>query len=232
MLERVEQLFRKKDIDGLKSLLGAAERELRIESAQALGQLRHPGTVPALINAMGDDEVAVRWAAAKALTCIGPSAVPALVDTLHGTGGRLSPYALWALGEIGSPKAVAALSEAIQSPLWEERWSAVASLGDVGGAQVSTALVRALGDRDERVRKAAGQALQKLGEQSLEPLAAALNHPERLVREEAHYVLAKIDSPKSQAILRHRKLSFWVPVVAIVTGVMLVLVWLGSLLSK
>lgn len=213
----------------MTALLAAEACDTRLEAARALGHLRPPDAVPALVEAMGDEEVAVRWAAAKALARIGQVAVPALAATLQGKGGRLFPYALWSLGEIGGPSAVDALSDAVRSPLWEVRWSAAASLGDVGGGQASCALVEALGDRDERVRKAAVEALQKIGEPALEPLREALYHRGRDVSEAARTVLTAIGSPAARSILRRRQLSFWIPVVAIAVGALLVLLWLGSL---
>lgn len=214
------------------ALLAAEEGEIRLEAARALGQLRHGEAVSALVGAMGDEDVAVRWAAAQALARIGEQAIPALASTLKGEGGRLSPYALWSLGEIGSPSAVDALADAMRSPLWEVRWSAAEALGDVGGGRAGRALIEALGDRDERVRRATAEALQKIGEPILEPLAEALHHPEGDVRQAARSVLTAIESPAARAILRRQQLAFWIPVMVIAIGVLLVLLWLGSLVVR
>jgi HEAT repeat protein len=228
-VEKVQELFQKRDAEGLTALLEAEECEVRLEAARALGRLRNPEAVPALVEAMGDEEVAVRWASSKALAQIGQEAIPALAATLQGEGGRLSPYALWSLGEIGSPSAVDALSDAVRSPLWEVRWSAAEALGDVGGRHAGRALIEALGDRDERVRKAAVEALQKIGEPILEPLGQALHHPVRELREGARAVLTAIGSPTARAMLRRQQLAVWIPVLVIAVGVLLVLLWLGSL---
>jgi HEAT repeat protein len=231
-VEQVHESFQNNDVKALLALLAADSCEARLEAAGALGALRHPDAVPGLVEAMGDEEVAVRWAAAKALAHIGQVAIPALAATLQGQGGRLSPYALWSLGEIGSPEAVDALSDAVRSPLWEVRWSAATSLGDVGGGQASRALVEALSDRDNRVRKAAVEALQKIGEPAVEPLGEVLYHPDRDVCEAARAALVAIGSPAAQAILRRKQLSVWIPVLGMAVGVLLVLLWLGSLLVR
>jgi HEAT repeat protein len=231
-VEQVHESYQNKDVKALMALLAADSCEAQLEAASALGELRNPDAVSALVAAMGDEEVAVRWAAAKALTRIGQVAIPALAATLQGMGGRLSPYALWSLGEIGSPEAIDVLSDAVRSPLWEVRWSAATSLGDVGGGQASRALIEALSDRDERVRKAAVEALQKIGEPAVEPLSEALYHPERDVCEAARAALVAIGSPAAQAILRRKKLSVWIPVVGLAVGLLLVLLWLGSLLVR
>lgn len=229
-MEHLDELLQQKDVRGIESLVAVEEPHVRLEAARALGRLRDPGSVPALVAAMGDEQVAVRWAAAKALSQIGPPAVPALIETLRGSGGRLLPYSLWALGEIGNPEAISALSQAVRSPLWEERWSAVASLSDVGGGQVCAVLVEALGDRDERVRKAAGEALQKIGEPSLRSLRGAVHHPDGQVRDAAAAILVGIGTPEALAILRQRKLSLWIPVIVIAIGALLILLWLGFVL--
>jgi len=231
--ELIPKLLKAGDTGGLVELLAADERETRVEAARALGKLRRSNTVPALVKAMGDEEVPVRRAAAEALANVGQPAIPALVATLEGRGGRLAPYALWALGEIGSPAAVDALMEAAGSSRWKIRWSAVESLGDVGGKRAAQALVQALGDRDERVRNAAGEALQKIGEPALEPLAAALRHPNKITRQAARATLTGIDGPAAQAalrLLRREQLSFWIPVIAFVIGLLLVILWLASVI--
>ena len=229
-MDQIPGLLAKEDVDGLTALLVADERQVRIAAAQALGQLCQPSTIPSLIGAMGDAEVPVRWAAAKALTQIGRPAIPALITTLDGKGGRLAPFALWALGEIGSPLAIDALIEASSSKEWRVRWSAAEALGDLRGRRAIDALIDALGDRDVRVRNAASEALQEIGEPAVEWLAVALRHSDKLIRQTARLTLHRIDCPAAQAHLRRAQLVFWIPVLAIVIGALLVIIWLASLI--
>jgi len=229
-VEQISKLLKAKDADGLIALLTADERQVQIDAVQALGQLRQPDTVPSLVNAMGDEEIPVRRAAARALAQIGRPAIPALVATLEGKGGRLAPYALWALGEIGSPLAIDTLIEATSYYEWRVRWSAVEALGDVGGERAAGALLESLEDRDLRVRNAASEALQKIGEPAVPPLAIALRHSNKVVRRAARTTLVRIGSPAAQAILRKEQLLSWIPVIVIVIGVLLIIFWLGSLM--
>jgi HEAT repeat protein len=64
-MEQIAGLLEAEDVDGLETVLAADEQEARIEAAHALGRLRRPRTVPALVSAMGDAQVRVRQAAAQ-----------------------------------------------------------------------------------------------------------------------------------------------------------------------
>ena len=220
------------DREGLEALLAEPVAEQRIVAVQALGSLRQKASIPALIRTLGDEELQVRRAAAGVLVAFGERAVPALVDSLQGQGGRLAPYALWALGEIGSSAALDALRAAAQSRSWRLRWSAVEALGDVGGAQAIGLLVEALCDRDERVRNAAGQALLKIGSPAVDALRAALRHPDPGCRAEAAGILRRMDDPAAAEALRRQQLFRWIPVVGLGAGLILILVWLASMFFR
>lgn len=229
LLEKIPKLVEARDWEGLTELLTAEEREIKVEAARALGKLERSAAIPALVEAMGDEEVPVRRSAARALAQIGQPAIPALVATLEGQGGRLAPYALWALGEIGSPAAVDELAEAARSIEWRVRWSAIEALGDVGGVRAIQALIQALEDRDERVANAAVEALVKIGELAVEPLGLALRRSGKEGKELARAALAQINNPAAQETLRREQLFLWIPVIAIGVGTLLVLLWIASM---
>lgn len=227
---QIEKLLKAKDIDGLTEMLSETEPETRAEVALALGKLGEEACIPPLMTALGDEEVQVRQAAAQGLGEIGEPAVPALIDSLRGQGGRITPYALWALGEIGSPAAMEALVErATESDLWRIRWSAVESLGDLGGERAIETLIVALGDRDERVGNAAAEALLKIGDAATEPLINALYAREKAIRQQARAMLGKIGSSRAEEALQREKLNFWIPVLLIAVGFVLVAIWLASM---
>lgn len=232
-MEQIASLLEAEDIDGLEARLAADEQEARVEAAHALGSLSRPRTVPALVSAMGDAQVRVRQAAAQALTRIGEPAVPALVTALEGMGGRLAPYALWALGEIGSPAAIDALVRgASDSHGWRVRWSAVESLGDTGGEKAIQALVGALGDRDHRVRRKASERLQTIGERAVKPLAYLLRHSDRVTRSEARKTLVGIGTRAARMELQKEQLLIWIPVGVMIIGLLLIILWLGSMIAS
>jgi HEAT repeat protein len=82
-----------------------------VRQREALGKLGDPQAVPALIQALGDSDSAVRAAAAEALGAIGdPQAVPALIQALGDSDCDVRRAAAEALGKLGDPQAVPPLS--------------------------------------------------------------------------------------------------------------------------
>ena len=190
-MEEISKLVQAQDSDGLTALLSDYARDVRVAAAQALGQLRDDDTVPALVGAMGDEEVQVRQAAADALVRIGEASISALLGTLEGQGGRLAPYALWALGEIGSPAAVDALAQqAAQASAWRIRWSAVEALGEVGGERAVQTLIRDAPEEDMNQELRIALSEIEFGATR----AAALSHlAKRIPLEPLHSVIAAIN---------------------------------------
>ena len=76
-------------------------------------------TVPALIEALGDQNWEIRWSAAGALTSFGKKsamAVPELVGLLRDSEDYVRNAALSTLGQMG-PISVAALMDEVAKPL-------------------------------------------------------------------------------------------------------------------
>jgi HEAT repeat protein len=92
---------------------------------------------------------------------------------------------------IGQP-AVLQLIAFLSNPNEMARWEAVRTMGEIGGPEVSPALVRVLeNDEDEGIRWLAAKGLIGLGCEGLPPLLQALVHHSDSVwlREGAHHVL-------------------------------------------
>jgi hypothetical protein len=70
----------------------------------------------------------VRWAAAQALEKIGPPALPALIQALQDEEGLVREAAAEALGAIGDPQATPALIQALQDEEGEVRRAAAKAL--------------------------------------------------------------------------------------------------------
>jgi len=62
--------------------LARGEFQLRWEIAKTLGEMRLPGSIPALIEALEDDEQDVRWLAAVALAKLEEEAILLLLEAL------------------------------------------------------------------------------------------------------------------------------------------------------
>src|SRR5262249_7746171 len=119
--------------------LRVADPFQRLHAAMVLGLMgaQAQGAVPALVDAMRDDNAQVRRTVTAALGEIGPAArtaVPALVTALRDRCPAVRRRAAVALGEVGPVafKAVPALVAALKdADLVVRRWAAFA-LGEVG----------------------------------------------------------------------------------------------------
>lgn len=96
--------------------LKSEDWRVRQDTAESLGQIGSPESVPALIEALRRDEVeGVRYQAAAALGLIGtPVALAALVEALRNDeSGDVRGRAAEALGQIKDPTAVSVLSDTL-----------------------------------------------------------------------------------------------------------------------
>jgi len=156
-------------IDTLKD----SDMSVRRYAALALGEIGPAASEasPALAAALQDSNGDVRYAATGALGRIGPAAseaVPALTAALKDSDVAVRRTAAESLGQIGpgASEAVPALVEALQDPDAPVHVFAAQALGRIGpgAAGAIPALRAALADPngDNRVRKAAAEALEKI----------------------------------------------------------------------
>ncbi|KAF5062082.1 HEAT repeat [anaerobic digester metagenome] len=159
---RVTYLRGRGDSAGLVRLLTRGEPAVRHLAAAALGELRDPVALPALVAALqGPDEEGVRWRAAEALVKLGSCALDNLI-----------------------------VLAAHDDP--DVRWKACVSLGEIGDVRAAPALVDRLADHDRFVRTRAVSALVRLGSPALPLLTIALEDPDVRVRVGAADVLGQI----------------------------------------
>ena len=137
------------------------DTDLKRRLVEAFGAAGAPA-VPALIQALGDSDWAVRRAAAGALGAIGdPQAVPPLIQALGDRSENVRRAAAEALVKIGTP-AVSPLIQALGDSDWAVRRAAAEALGAIGDPRAVPALIQALWDSDGDVRRAAQQAIQQI----------------------------------------------------------------------
>ena len=92
------------------------DKEIRRESAWALGMITNRSTIPVLIDALDDEAWEVRDTAAKSLGRFKDArTIPALIKALKDPVPNVAISAAAALGEIGTP-AKAALMAIIKNP--------------------------------------------------------------------------------------------------------------------
>ncbi len=156
--------------------LTSDDNNIRLSAALILGDIGKEAktAIPALIATLQDEDAAVRGNAAASLGSISSeveakAAIPVLTKALEDSDIVVRRNAAVALGRIGiegTPFAVSALLKSLlEDPDSVVRGNAATSLG-TGGSESKRAipaLIEALKDADQTVRKRAASALRKIG---------------------------------------------------------------------
>lgn len=178
----------------LIAALSAPDKAARREAARTLGELRDARAVPALIQALADPDQNVRFYAAYALGEIkDASAADALLDALRDPEWNVRDQVAWALRELRDPKLagrLAAMLKEANADVPHIVWL----LQQTGGEDVFAVFVASLKSENVAVRRAAAEALVKIGgervEQPLVELMAREKDP--IVRAVAEKAVAKM----------------------------------------
>ena len=131
----------------------------------ALTQFDDERLVGALVAALSQPDATTRALAASKLADLGDrSAVPALVRTLADADDHVREEAARALGCLGDRAALEPLLHALREDRGAHvREEAATALGALGDARAIEALAGALDDRHVMVRRAAAEALVRMG---------------------------------------------------------------------
>ena len=97
--------------------------------------------------------------------------------------------AVWALGEIGSPPALAAIIKALQDSNEQVRVLAITALTNLKGSQASDSLADMLKDNSIAVRREASAALVKIGSGACSSVAPLLSDADVQTRETAALIM-------------------------------------------
>ena len=189
---------------------------------KTLDQIGGNAAMPALIEALRDEDRRVRRSAVRALGRIGNlAAVPALIEAFGDrTTRNLAISALGligqpavpplikalrkdksitrrattalALGRIGDPTVVPVLIEALKDKYVPVRANAVKALGAIGGTPAISALIEALSDKSAPVRATAAKALGIIGDSAAVPALIKALTDETQVRAHAARALGAI----------------------------------------
>jgi HEAT repeat protein len=186
----IDKLRQKRDVTGLIAALQDPEREIQVNTAEALGLLKDPQALEPLIAALLQGETVVRGEVARALGRIGgPRAVTALTMVLADPEPYIHYRVVEALREIG-PEAVDPLMVAVlvgSDVTLRQRAAEV--LGEIGDARAIPALIVALGDKKPTVCSAVMRVLQHMGMAALPALVAAAKGQESARREQVRQVV-------------------------------------------
>jgi len=197
-MDKVEKLIRK---------LRDEYWYVRIAVAYVLSKISDQRAVEPLIKALRDKDSDVREAAAKALGKIGdPRAVEPLIEALKDEYWWVRKAAVEALGKIGDPRAVEPLIEALRDKDSDVCYTAAKALEKIEPEWYKTEVakkqvpefINALRHEYSGVRKAAAEALGKIGDQrAVKPLIEALRDKDSDVRKAAAKALGKIGDQRA-----------------------------------
>jgi HEAT repeat protein len=174
---KIQSLMEKGNVERVIKLLKRSPNvELRMESANALGEIDDEKAVQALLEALRDKHKWVRNCAFGALGRSGnKQAVEPLIGILHDEDETMRWGAIKALRRIGDGRAVEPLIETLQDEGETARRDAADALGQLGAKQAVEPLIRALKDKSVHVKRSAAEALGWLGDaRAVGPLLKAI----------------------------------------------------------
>lgn len=151
---------------------------VRYQAALILARFADPSTTIDLLSALREDDLWVRVAVTDALIRIGAPAVGGLVEALRDENHAVRRAAAKALGKIGHEDALVGLRVALLDIDADVRRFSAEALGRLSDRESIGVLGTALRDEHERVRHAAAEALVKLGDASIPVLLDAVNDPD------------------------------------------------------
>jgi HEAT repeat protein len=157
-----------KSVEVLVGALAEADEGIRSDAARALGNLGPlaRSAVPALVRVLRDPIDRVRYNAASALERIepDPAHVASLVELLDEPAGiRARAVRVLKRMGLGARAAAPKLVEGLRSALTLARRESAYALRDISDPEAETALVQALKDPDGEVRRAASEAIGRIG---------------------------------------------------------------------
>src|SRR5262245_56640598 len=198
----------------LKALLDS-EWAVREQAARSLGTAGQKRAVEPLINALQDQHEQVREAAAKSLGIIGDRrAVESLLKALQDADEQVRKKTVEALGLLKQSGDSSMSMMALRSLDPTERAAAACALGRFGAVSAIPALINLLGDdtpirpikcwdsgdwsparhtfKQDTPGEQAAIALASLSQPAVEPLIAALNNGDPIVRRNAAWAIGEI----------------------------------------
>jgi HEAT repeat protein len=197
-------------IGALQPLLDDPEWEVRQAAVESLGLVADPAAVPHLVAAVKSADgiadqagaAAVRAAAVEAFGRIGAPGLPTLVEALRDRHAKLRETAIGALGAIGGPESVSALTAMVDDDRSSVRQAAASALARAAGPAAVPALTRVLGHKDPATRRTAAEALATLRDAAaVDAVRGALADGDRQVRDAAVRALASMATPEAVSAL-------------------------------
>ncbi len=194
----------------------------RERAVELLAEAGEEQALPAFLSLIRREKhPLVRWKAFRALSHLageaaGPADLPspeevsswrddALTDLLGRLGSTQASQrweAAEGLGELGDPRAIPALVQALRDPHAFVRWAAARAIGRIGGEEAVALLLPLLQEDDPLVRRSAADALGYLDTPDVrQALRRALRDPDPSVRRNAIEAVARLGDREAVGIL-------------------------------
>lgn len=170
----ISQLEQERNTKGLiRALTYTNDSQLRVEAAQALGDLGDPHAIPALIESLGD--IQVRDTSVEILARFGNQVVEPLINALNHDTESIRIHAAKTLSIIGDTRAIPHLLDMLTHPKPQMREAAATALGKFDEESAIDGLAAAITDKDAVVREMAVMALGESGHpNAIQPLIIVL----------------------------------------------------------
>jgi HEAT repeat protein len=195
------QVYSLRDASGLVAQLDSADAGQRAAAARSLGLLGDRSATPALLNHLGDSNVAAGERVAEAIGRLGDTtAGPQLLDLLTHQDETLRARAAYALGLMKYQGAVPLLGKILLQDGPFARRRAAEALGTIASPAAINALMVPLNDTDlTPARQAALQGLELAGRPAAPQVTIALQNETPTIRRNAAqalgYMRADIATP-------------------------------------
>jgi HEAT repeat protein len=152
-------------VEPLMGALKHASPAVRIHAVHALGHIRAPRAIPAVVQALSETENlgAVAIAAEKALAAWGAPVKPVLVDLAQSGDESVRPRAIRTLGKIGGDNLRDVFAALLSDSSASVRTQAAAAMAAAFGEQAIEFISPLLSDPDKWVRYGVAEALVGVG---------------------------------------------------------------------
>lgn len=185
-----------RSVAALSSVVSDREKAVRESAVAALGRLGSSDAAEALLSAYEGADREVRQAASAALRALAWSPATPRQRAFHAVvGGNFA-------GAVAEGRAaIEPLRIALQDRDGGTRRQAADALGAIGDPQAARCLMDALGDHDDQVRTAAGQALFRIGPEAAPAIVDGLAARSGPLRTAVSAILASIGEGRVMASL-------------------------------
>ena len=188
----------KDEIDIQIDLLVDTDWVVRREAVVTLGEMADERCVEPIVRALRDGDWQVREAAVEAIAEVGPPAVELLIRYMRDWESR--KYVIRALGKINDERVLAPLISMLHNDEFKD--DATRALVELGKPAVP-ALIAALSDKEEFVRKQAILALGAIKDpEAVDPLIALLHDQDWWMRLTAAAALEKVGDVRGREAIK------------------------------